>query len=519
MLALAVLFVSVKIAFGARILAVMPTPSYSHQIVFRPLWRELSLRGHKITLLTTDPMNDKSYPNITEINWNFAYQLWNEKHQFTSKVHDYSSNFLQVADIYLAMMNDIMEQELSHPQVQQLIQDRNETFDLVMVEYIYPTMVAFSKRFDCPFIGVVPLDALGLAHEAIGNPTNPALYPDFTLPFTGDLTFLQRIASALYWVWIRYYSSMYIYPLENMTVKKHFGENMPHLKEIESEISMLFLNLNPVFHPIRPLVPATISIGGGAHLHSGKPLPKDLQEFLDKSTQGVIYFSLGTNIKSKDLLESTRKAILATFSELPYNILWKYETDNMELPKNVVVKQWLPQQDVLRHPNIKLFITQGGLQSMEEAITNGVPMLAMPFFSDQLPNVKSMVSKGLGQSMDFKKLTKEAFKEAILEVIRNDRYKETVEEYSRILTDQQLSGLELGVWWTEYVIRHKGAAHLRSPTADVPFYKYYYLDVLVFLSVVIYLVYSALLMLLRLVRRFIASIWWTHVKGSKSKND
>lgn len=100
-----------------------------------------------------------------------------------------------------------------------------------------------------------------------------------------------------------------------------------------------------------------------------------------------------------------------------------------------------------------------------------------------------------------------------------DRYKETVEEYSRILTDQQLSGLELGVWWTEYVIRHKGAAHLRSPTADVPFYKYYYLDVLVFLSVVIYLVYSALLMLLRLVRRFIASIWWTHVKGSKSKND
>lgn len=59
---------------------------------------------------------------------------------------------------------------------------------------------------------------------------------------------------------------------------------------------------------------------------------------------------------------------------------------------------------------------------MEEGIYNKIPMLAIPFFSDQLPNVESMVSKGLGLSLDFKSLTKENLKAAIFEVINNKRY-------------------------------------------------------------------------------------------------
>lgn len=265
----AVLIVSTT---GARILAVMPTPSYSHQIVFRPLWRELSLRGHQITLITTDPMNDTSLTNITEIDISFAYELWQTKHNIAKIIQDYQTDLLMVADLYINMMNDIMDQELQHPEVQKLIQ--NEKFDLLMVEYIYPTMIAFSGYYNCPFIGLVPLDALGLAHDAIGNPTNPALYPDFFLPFSGEMNFFERVVSAVFWVWIRYYSSKYVYPREDVMIRKHFGEHMPQLKDMERNISMLFLNLNPVFHTVRPLVPGTISVGGGTHLESNRPLPK-----------------------------------------------------------------------------------------------------------------------------------------------------------------------------------------------------------------------------------------------------
>jgi glucuronosyltransferase len=42
------------------------------------------------------------------------------------------------------------------------------------------------------------------------------------------------------------------------------------------------------------------------------------------------------------------------------------------------------QRDLLEHPKIKLFITQGGHQSMEEAIHCKVPVLVIPFLGDQV---------------------------------------------------------------------------------------------------------------------------------------
>lgn len=41
-----------------------------------------------------------------------------------------------------------------------------------------------------------------------------------------------------------------------------------------------------------------------------------------------------------------------------------------------------------------------------------------------------------------------------------------------------MSGLEKAVWWTEYVLRHKGAKYLRNPGRDLPYYQYFLLDVL-----------------------------------------
>lgn len=50
-----------------------------------------------------------------------------------------------------------------------------------------------------------------------------------------------------------------------------------------------------------------------------------------------------------------------------------------------------------------------------------------------------------------------------------------------------MTGLETAIWWTEYVIRHKGAKQLRNPAADIPLYQYYLLDVVSFLALVLYI--------------------------------
>lgn len=54
------------IVLSANILVVYPMPSRSHQLVYKPLLRELARRGHQLTVLTPFT-EEKQLPNITEI--------------------------------------------------------------------------------------------------------------------------------------------------------------------------------------------------------------------------------------------------------------------------------------------------------------------------------------------------------------------------------------------------------------------------------------------------------------------
>lgn len=51
----------------------------------------------------------------------------------------------------------------------------------------------------------------------------------------------------------------------------------------------------------------------------------------------------------------------------------------------------------------------------------------------------------------------------------------------KLLNDESMRGLEKAVWWIEYVIRNKGAAHFRNRVVDMSWYDYLNLDVYGFL--------------------------------------
>lgn len=50
-----------------------------------------------------------------------------------------------------------------------------------------------------------------------------------------------------------------------------------------------------------------------------------------------------------------------------------------------------------------------------------------------------------------------------------------------------MKGLDKVTWWIEYVIRHNGAQHLRSPAVDMPLYEYFMIDVISFLLIVVFI--------------------------------
>lgn len=59
--------------------------------------------------------------------------------------------------------------------------------------------------------------------------------------------------------------------------------------------------------------------------------------------------------------------------------------------------------------------------------------------------------------------------------------------------DQPLTPLETAVYWTEYVARHKGAPHMRSPGLDLSFFAYHSLDVFAALLGALFLIWRLMI--------------------------
>ncbi|PSN50558.1 hypothetical protein C0J52_03511 [Blattella germanica] len=211
---------------------------------------------------------------------------------------------------------------------------------------------------------------------------------------------------------------------------------------------------------------------------------QDLQEFLDGAKDGFIFFSLGSNLHSDTLPKEKLRALLDAFAELPQRILWKFESDNLPgQPPNVKIGKWLPQSDIFAHPNIRLFISHCGKMSSTEATYRGVPMVGIPFFVDQIMNLELLKQRGVAVELNYHTLSKEKILTAVREVLNNKSYEQNMKRLSAIYRDHPQSALDRAIFWTEYVIRHGGAPHLRPASTDLYWYQYLLLDVmLVFIS-------------------------------------
>ncbi|GBP42194.1 Ecdysteroid UDP-glucosyltransferase [Eumeta japonica] len=147
----------------------------------------------------------------------------------------------------------------------------------------------------------------------------------------------------------------------------------------------------------------------------------DLQKLMDNAKDGVIYFSMGSNLKSKFMPEKMKREFLETFSKFKQTVLWKFEDVLPDLPSNVHIIKWGPQQSILAHPNCILFVTHGGMLSTTEAVHFGVPIIGIPVIGDQHNNVKKAVRKGFAMKVDLSYDTPKELKSAIEEVLSNPR--------------------------------------------------------------------------------------------------
>ena len=138
---------------------------------------------------------------------------------------------------------------------------------------------------------------------------------------------------------------------------------------------------------------------------------------------GFIIVSFGSILKGADIPEHVGRMFLSAFARLPQRVIWKWEdsTKLLTIPPNVKLLKWLPQQDLLGHPKIRLFITHGGLFSNQEAVYHGVPFIALPVFADQPLNAQKAQDDGYAIRLHWDTLTEEILYDAIQRILNEPR--------------------------------------------------------------------------------------------------
>lgn len=339
-------------------------------------------------------------------------------------------------------------------------------------------------------------------NDRYGNPDNPAYIGNHFLPHSDRMNFFERLKNFLYFLGTKMMYKYYSIHI-NKVAKQYFGESLPPLEDIAANTSLLLINTHVSYSQVRPLVPAIVEVGG-IHIEPPKKLPQDLEKFISEAKHGVVFFSLGSTLRTATLPAEKREALLDAFAELPQRVLWKWEDDTLpNQPGNVKISKWLPQMSVLAHPNVKVFLNHGGLMGCLEAIYNGVPMVSIPLFGDQYNNVQVLADRGISVRLSYPNITKESVLLALRQVLDNPQYHENAKRASRIYHDRPMSGIDSAVFWTEYVLRHGGAHHLRSGAVDLPLYQYLLLDVLLVIiaaaALVIIIAYISVRIFLKLV--------------------
>lgn len=152
----------------------------------------------------------------------------------------------------------------------------------------------------------------------------------------------------------------------------------------------------------------------------------------------LIYISLGTLLNTS---VSFFKKCIAAFKNKPVTVIMSIGTivkaEKLgEIPKNIHVFPFVPQLKILQ--NAQLFITHGGMNSVNESIYYGVPMLAIPVGNDQPAVARRIEELHLGKYLSRKGLTSKIILEASIDIINNPIYKEKMHIYQ--LKMQQAGG-------------------------------------------------------------------------------
>jgi len=473
---------------------IVPTVTKSHVFSLTKIGEELMRRGHQVHILIS-----VNYPQPSDRMFELTSSLHVERYGFSKGGEDSLDYDAKMEGFTRAMLDKKTEMKEMLPKLMKMIanetilllNDNDELIDRLVKEKF--DMAIVDSIFFMKYYYMIPL-RLGIPWVTYTDfmpawitrvPYLPSFVPSRVTQYTDRLTFKERFINTIVNIAFPIYLGV-SEPSEEVVKNYRKYGNFSTMDDLISQSLLFITTTDHILDYAHPTMPNIIHAAGLTVKPSdGKSLPDDIKNFMAGAKEGVILATFGSMASS--IPPQIAYKFIATFQRLgpAYRIIWRLNNkDNLTIPENVLISRWLPQNDILTDPRVKLFITHSGNNGQHEAVYHGVPMIGFPLLGDQPYNAKRLEYKGFGIAMDIHGFTTEDLYKNIRTILTDQSYKDRVQHASDIFKSAKETPAERAAYWVEHVTKF-GGEHLRSAGNDLNIYQYLLLDVLFVISIIV----------------------------------
>ncbi len=469
------------------LLVTSPYPGHIYPIT--ALGEELVKRGHNVTLCATVMEGSDLLPALPHsygINFISAGPDLLTQTNYTNWIRGFQNDSVML----LGMSNFIAQLGWRVTQLQSTLKETGAVnFHFIVCDVL---SVEICLEYNKQSLKVMILSpTLNYEDATIPNWPSPVLFTGLS----DNLPFLPKIANFVHYFLVRYVFlfayHQFILPSELTEIVK-IGDRFTYSG---IRIPMVMATAFGLEYP-KTRYPLTEYVGP-LMMSYFPPLEDQLVEWLDsKPNRSVIYVGMGaTGFMTTPIAQVVINGILAT----DFSAVWALPMSNQAVLEGVdfnnnrfFISKWIPRQTLFKHPKIVMTILHCAMNSVQESLYNGLPMVCVPHAFDHFDVAARVASAQVGIPLysltnalkQGKKFLPDDITKAIRNITDTSRYHEQAKKLRRIF---QFAGgtrraSDLVEFYTEVGYDHLIPAYAKYEWSCVHYYNLDVYSVLFLLS-------------------------------------
>ncbi|KAH8302423.1 hypothetical protein KR044_006375, partial [Drosophila immigrans] len=473
---------------AAKILCIVATPEHSNPAWSQPLFEALVDRGHKLTVVGTT--EDPALKGIKHIQIKNDYDAIKQYVKKDSPAW-HGWDIKQMLNWNEAILGNCRSVIQTAP-----LGAFKASYDLIIYDATFGVECLLNRLpqlHKTPVLalsgGKLTVELLRLVHAE--NTVNPARIPYFTSRLPVEMNYWQRIQNHLIYLGQSVIRWGVVDPvLHGMLMS---GYRQP-------EVQLMLLNTHPVLDYVQNLPPNVIQVGGMHIREESAPLPLNLQRFVERFPEGLVYINLPHLKLMNELGVQRIQAMIKEFTQFGFILNSKLTLDRKFNNLKTIDVDANMQQDILgefqfKHikinlinfnyitaqSNMKAFFSHGDSFELQEAIYNAVPVIVLPLLFDQFNNAKRIEERDLGLRLTTDAMGNYEFEHFLHRVVRERIFLKKLQQAQFNFRTRQVKPLNEAVWYVEQLVadpnQFKYLAH--STSEEQGYFVSHSIDVLI----------------------------------------